>query len=225
MVGIVVTGDELVEANMKPMAGQIRNSNGPMLTALTVRSGALPRYLGIAPDDEAILTSVIKEGLSTTNVLLLAGGVSVGQFDLVPKVLQSLGVTIHFHQVRMKPGKPLLFGSKGDCLVFGLPGNPVSAFVSFELFVRPTLRTLAGKPAAWHPTIRATLAEAFTTTNDRPTYHPVKLHGHRDGATVTPLPWFSSADLRALLAANSLMALPAGEVNYAAGDVVDVVVI
>ncbi|MGL6075866.1 MAG: molybdopterin molybdotransferase MoeA [Fimbriiglobus sp.] len=225
MVGIIVTGDELVEANMKPMGGQIRNSNGPMLTALTVRAGALPRYLGIARDTEAILKSVIQEGLTTTQVVVLAGGVSAGKFDLVPQVLESLGVTIHFHQVRMKPGKPFLFGTKGNTLVFGLPGNPVSSFVGFELFVRPALRVLAGRGAAWHPPIRATLAEAFTTTNDRPTYHPAKLHGRREGATVTPLPWFGSADLRGLLSADALLVLPAGEVTKAAGDIVEVVVI
>ncbi len=223
-VSIFVTGNELVEANRKPRGGQIRNSNGPMLVAQTARAGALPRYLGVGTDDEAVLGSLVREGL-LSNVLILSGGVSVGKFDLVPKVLESLGVTIQFHHVRMKPGKPILFGTKGDTLVFGLPGNPVSAFVGFELFVKPALRVLSGKTVAWHPPVRATLAEPFTTSNDRPTYHPAKLHGDKTGATVTPLPWSGSADLRAMLNANALLVLPAGDVRGETGDVMDVMVL
>jgi molybdopterin molybdotransferase len=114
LVNILVTGNELVETNMKPMGGQIRNTNGPMLMALAMRTGALPRYLGIARDDTNVMTSLVREGLSTGKILILSGGVSVGKFDLVPDVLKSLGVEIHFHHVRMKPGKPLLFGTKGE---------------------------------------------------------------------------------------------------------------
>ena len=109
--------------------------------------------------------------------------------------------------------------------MFGLPGNPVSAFVGFELFVKPALRALSGKTVAWHPPIRATLAEPFTTSNDRPTYHPAKLHGDKTGATVTPLPWSGSADLRAMLNANALLVLPAGDVRGETGDVMDVMVL
>ena len=217
-VAIVTTGDELVEAGVTPTGAQIRNSNGPMLAGLVGRAGGVPRGLGTARDDEAALTAVVRDGL-TADVLLLVGGVSVGTFDLVPQVLASLGVTAHFHKVRMKPGKPLFFGSLGDTLVFGLPGNPVSAFVCFELFVRPALRVLAGLPPAWCPPLSGELAEPFAASNDRPTFHPVRLAGTR----VTPLPWFGSADLRGLLAADALWQLPAGDVRYAAGDAVTVV--
>jgi len=223
-VAIFVTGNELVEPNRRPRGGQIRNSNGPLLMALTARAGSLPRYLGIGKDDTVVLESLVREGL-LSDVLILSGGVSAGKFDLVPQVLESLGVKIHFHHVRMKPGRPVLFGTKGKTMVFGLPGNPVSAFVCFELFVKPALRALSGKNIAWHPPVRATLAESFTTSNDRPTYHPAKLHGDKSGATVTPLPWSGSADLRALLTANALLVLPAGDVRGETGDVMDVIIL
>jgi molybdopterin molybdotransferase len=217
-VGVLVTGNELVEANTKPMGGQIRNTNGPMLVAQAVRAGSLPRYLGIARDDEAVMRSLIQEGLMTSNILLLSGGVSVGQYDLVPDVLKSLGVEIHFHHVRMKPGKPLLFGTKGDVLVFGLPGNPVSAHVGFELFVRPAIGMMGGHGAAWREE-KLPLTASLSVNHDRPTYHPAVVS--REG--VRPLPWFGSADLRGLLAANGFVVLPPGEVNYPAGEPVTVV--
>ena len=220
-VAIVTTGDELVGAGVTPAGAQIRDSNGPMLAGLVQRAGATPRRLGPARDDEAALTAMLRDALATAEVVLVVGGVSVGAFDLVPQVLASLGVTAHFHKVRMKPGKPLLFGTQGDKLVFGLPGNPVSAFVGFELFVRPALRALAGLPPAWHPPTTGTLAADFAAGNDRPTFHPVKL----SGSSVLPLPWFGSADLRALLAADALMRLPAGNVALRAGDPVPLVLI
>ena len=218
VAAILTTGDELVEAGVTPKGAQIRNSNGPMLAGLVQRAGGVPHNLGTARDDEGALTALMRDGL-TANVLLLVGGVSVGKFDLVPQVLTNLGVTAHFHKVRMKPGKPLLFGTLGEKLVFGLPGNPVSAHVCFELFVRPALRVLAGLPPVWCPPVAGRLAADFVASNDRPTFQPVRLSGH----AVTPLPWFGSADLRGLLAADALWHLPAGDVRYAAGDAVNVV--
>jgi molybdopterin molybdotransferase len=195
-VGIVVTGDEVVEANMKPRPGQVRNSNGPMLAAQTVRCGGLPRYLGIARDDRAITKSLISEGIEVSDVVLIAGGMSVGEYDIVPEVLKDLGVSIHFRQIRMKPGKPILFGTtaKGK-LVFGLPGNPVSAFVGFELFVRPAVRILGGHAEAGPRTIRLPLAEGLAETNDRPTYRPAKLELGEGGWSVRPLATTGAPDL------------------------------
>ena len=218
---VVATGNELVEPAMKPHGGQIRNTNGPMLMAQAASAGALPRYLGIATDDADVLASYVREGLEISDVLVFAGGVSAGKFDLVPDVLKANGVDIHFHHVRMKPGKPLLFGTKGDKLVFGLPGNPVSAFVGFELFIRPALRALAGHKTAGPRERKYELAEPLTANHDRPTYHPARIHFPTQ--TVRPLPWSGSADLRAILTANGLIELPAGAVNLEAGERVNVV--
>lgn len=219
-VGILATGDELVEADVEPGPGQIRNSNGPMLAALVARAGGVPKYLGIVRDDVSELRERIGVALQESDVLLLTGGVSVGKLDLVPGVLADLGVTAHFHKVRMKPGKPLLFGTQEDKLVFGLPGNPVSALVGFELFVRPALRKLAGHANPGPTEVSLPLAESVSANHDRPTYAPGKLEGGR----VQPLPWSGSGDLRAMLDADAWIVLPPGEVRLQAGETISVLV-
>jgi molybdopterin molybdotransferase len=215
-VAVLSTGDEVVEAPERPGPGLIRNGNGPMLAAQVARAGALPRYLGIARDRLDSLRPLVAEGLKA-DVLVLSGGVSAGKLDLVPAVLEGLGVQAHFHKVTMKPGKPVLFGSRGDTLVFGLPGNPVSALVCFELFVRPALRRLMGHAEAGPRTIQVPLAEDFAYRSDRPTYYPARLEVTDDGWRVRAVPWFGSADLRSLTAANALVVLPAGDHRHQAG--------
>lgn len=225
-VGVIATGDELVEANMRPKPGQIRNTNGPMLTAQTVRGGGLPRYLGIARDDRPIMNSLVREGIEVSDVVLIAGGVSVGDFDLVPDVLKELGVTFHVRQVRMKPGKPLLFGTTpAGKLVFGLPGNPVSAFVCFELFVRPALRILGGHAQAGPRTIRLPAAAGMAESNDRPTYRPAKLELGAAGWSARPLAWSGSPDLVGMQPADALLVLPAGDTRVDPGAIMDVVLL
>src|SRR5262249_24598068 len=129
-LAILSTGDEVVEAPARPGPGQIRNGNGPMLVGQAGRAGALPHYLGIAGDRLDSLRPLVAEGLRAP-VLVLSGGVSAGKLDLVPGVLGDLGVEAHFHKVEMKPGRPILFGTRAGSagavpsLVFGLPGNPV----------------------------------------------------------------------------------------------------
>src|SRR5439155_7985246 len=129
------------------------------------------------------------------DVLLLSGGVSAGKLDLVPGVLQALDVQPHFHKVAMKPGKPLFFGTGGCTLVFGLPGNPVSSFACFELFVRPALRVLRGLSEPGPRIVQAELTEDFPYRTDRPTYHPALLMAHERGWRVRITPWFGSPDL------------------------------
>ena len=221
VVAILATGDELVEAPHKPGPGHIRNGNGPLLVGQVSRAGGVPRYLGIARDEIASLRALMTGGLQAP-VLVLSGGVSAGKMDLVPHVLGELGVEPHFHKVEMKPGKPVFFGTRGDTLVFGLPGNPVSVMVCFELFVRPAIRRLAGHADAGPRIVHAVLAEDFPYRTDRPTYHPARLDDGPDGWRVRVVPWFGSPDLRALTQANAFAVLPVGDHQHRAGQRLEV---
>jgi molybdopterin molybdotransferase len=223
-VNVVATGNELVDPHRTPEPGQIRNSNGPMLEALAVSAGAEATQLDILRDDPDEMRRVIGGALAS-DVLILAGGVSVGKFDLVPQVLEELGVAVHVRQVRMKPGKPLLFGTRDRTLVFGLPGNPVSAFVCIELFARPALRALAGDPEPGPRVTSLPMAEPVAEANDRPTYRPAKLEFTPTGLAVRPLPWLGAPDLRGLRPADALLVLPPGEARMDAGQVAPAVVL
>lgn len=216
-VTILATGDELVEASEVPGPGQIRNSNGPMLLAQACRAGAVPFFLGVAPDQPESLRERIGEGLAAP-ILVLSGGVSVGKHDLTPGVLQELGVTTCFHGVALKPGKPVFFGTRGSTLVFGLPGNPVSAFVCFELFVRPAIRRLRGLKDPGFRLVPVELAEDLAYRSERPVFHPAWL----EKATVRPVAWLGSADLKALTQANAFIFLPGGQQRRQAGQRVEV---
>lgn len=214
-VAILATGNELVPHDSQPAAGQIRNSNGPLLVSLVSQAGATARDLGIGRDREEELDALIGCGLEQ-DVLLLSGGVSAGVLDLVPACLVRSGVRQVFHKVRLRPGKPLWFGVSEGRLVFGLPGNPVSSLVCFELFVRPALAVLQGKAAA-ELAQRAQLARDFSVRGDRESYLPAVLHSAESGPTVNPVEWRGSADQRALVAANCLAHFPPGDVMYPAG--------
>jgi molybdopterin molybdotransferase len=218
-VAILSTGDEVVEAPDRPGPGQIRNSNGPMLVAQTCRAGGIPRYLGIARDRIDHLRPLVSEGLQAA-ILILSGGVSAGKLDLVPGVLREAGVTEHFHKVEMKPGKPVLFGTTADgTLVFGLPGNPVSSLVCFELFVRPAIRRLRGQDDPGTGLVPARLSEDYAYRTDRPTYHPASLEMTSEGWRVRAAPWFGSPDLRGLTRSNAFVVFPAGDHLHRAGQV------
>jgi molybdopterin molybdotransferase len=222
-VAILSTGDEIVEPSAMPGPSQIRNSNGPMLTAQVVRAGGVPRYLGVASDRGESLRPLIADGLRD-DVLILAGGVSAGKLDLVPQALAEVGVRPLFHKVAMKPGKPILFGVAPRAggiapprLVFGLPGNPVSSLVCFELFVRPALRGLMALPPGPRM-VQATLTDDFAHRTDRPTYHPARLRAESAGWIVQPVPWVGSPDLRGVALANAFVVLPEGDHRHRAGE-------
>ena len=216
-VAILSTGSELIDPRATPAHGQTRNSNGPMLAAAVAELGAEPIPLGIAADRPEAIRAAVSQGLAA-DVLVLSGGVSAGDLDLVPAIFAACGVERVFHKVRLKPGKPVWFGrlARGggstSALVFGLPGNPASSLVCFQLFVRPALAILAGRPAAaWHlPRERGVLVTPAKAAADRPVYLPCRLD--REAATlhITPLPWTGSSDLVGLAVADGLVALPAG---------------
>ncbi len=238
-VAVLSTGNELVPCDQVPGPGQIRNSNGPLLLAAVERTNATPVELGIARDEKEDLQRLISLGLQSADILVLSGGVSAGDLDLAPDVLKQLNVVEVFHKVKLKPGKPIWFGtrlceppSNREQLVFGLPGNPVSSLVCFELFVRPAIEQMSGKVSSQTPsfgatTVSAQLTAPFQHRGDRPTFHPAQLELHHEpfgqGANlVTPLRWHGSADLRTLTSANALVCFPSGDRDYCIGEIVEV---
>lgn len=142
-VAIINTGGEIVSPGKKLNRNKIYNANGPMMVGLLRNYGIEPLFLGIVKDEPEQLAQVIQQGLGS-DVLLISGGVSMGDYDFIPQVLKKLKVKGVFHKVRLKPGKPFFFGRKGKCNVFGLPGNPVSNFLAYFLFVSPTLNKMQG---------------------------------------------------------------------------------
>ena len=229
-VGILATGDELVPIASRPGPGQIRNSNEAMLGAQTRRAGGQPVLLGIARDNSAELRERIGAGLEF-EVLLLSGGVSEGTHDLVPSVLAELGVRNVFHKVNIRPGKPLWFGVlKGERVggdsptyVFGLPGNPVSSLVCFEVFVRPCLRRLMGVEPALPQPLHARLMQEHVAQGERPTYNPARLGWGDQGPRVELVRWHGSSDLQAMVEANALAIFPGGEATCERGTLIDVI--
>jgi molybdopterin molybdotransferase len=205
------------------------------LAAAAELAGADVVALGIARDDPAELADRIQQGL-TCDALVIAGGVSAGRLDLVPAALRTAGVQQVFHKVSLKPGKPLWFGVRHGAgrptLVFGLPGNPVSSRVCFELFVRPALERVRGAMPTGTPRLAARLGCSFQHVGDRPTYYPGRWQsvggdlsspaGSPSPPWVAPLSWHGSGDLHALSQASVLIHFPAGEHVYAAGDLVEV---
>lgn len=223
-VAVLATGDELVPPGEEPGPGRLRNSNGPMLEALARRAGAEVRNLGIARDDETELRRGIASGLEA-DVLLLSGGVSMGLYDLVGRALRSAGAEILFERVAIRPGKPFTFARRGATLVFGCPGNPVSSYVTFQVFARPALRRLASHPAPrWRPE-PGRLAAPIRRKPGRAGYVQARAV-HRDGRLeVAPVPTSGSADLVSCARGNALAIVPAGAESLPAGSGVEVILL
>jgi len=221
---VLATGNELVHHSESPPPGCIRNSNAPMLQAQLAAAGAIPRMLRTAQDSLEGLRRQIQTGLRA-DVLLLTGGVSAGILDLVPQVLREEGVEEILHGVRMKPGKPLFVGvlrqSGRQCLVFGLPGNPVSSLACFELFVRPVLERMGGRTSV--SSLRALLTRNFTVRGDRTICQPVQLRLSEGHLTAEPLAWNSSADLKSASDANGMAIFEPERGDYVAGEMVQVI--
>ncbi len=206
-IAILATGDELVDPHIKPMPGQIRNSNSFMLQALCARLGLKARILGVAKDDKNALRFQIAQGLKH-DVLLMTGGVSMGDLDLVQDVLKELGVKLFYQKVAIKPGKPTVFGKIGDKLVFALPGNPVSSATVFEVIVRPALRKMMGYPVYQNPQVTANLTEYFANKSQRENYHP-SVCWYEDGQFFCrPLETRGSGDIASFARSNAYLICP-----------------
>lgn len=196
-VAALATGSELVPANQTPGEGQIRNSNSIALMSAVENLGAIGHDLGIALDQEATLREAIRRAL-TQDVVILSGGVSAGQRDLVPWALQEEGVEILFHHVAIKPGRPVLYGVRDATHVFGLPGNPVAAFVCFWMLVRPLLFQLMGRDPFESRPISAVWKGPNMTAFPLRRFIGVGWNETSNGAEVTPVPTRGSADLNSL---------------------------
>jgi len=216
-VGVIATGDELVEPSVVPSAGQIRNSNSFQLMAQATRAGARPVYYGIAADTEEAIESTLRRAMTENDIVLLSGGVSMGDFDLVPAVMKSCGLDIRFDQVAMKPGKPATFATAPEAVCFGMPGNPVSAFVVFEVIVRPYLMACMGRNVT-APKVAVTLAANLQRRRtERLEFVPVRLNDRGEAERVA---YHGSAHFFALSQADGLLEIPVGVGQIEAGTTV-----
>lgn len=220
-VAVVSTGDELVPVDREPGNGQIRDSNGPMLSALVRQVGGIPYSSGPARDDRRSLVDAIESNLGHADLVVMTGGVSAGVRDLVADVVAHLGEAAKF-RVAMQPGMPQVVGRVGDVPVLGLPGNPVSAFVSFEVFVRPALRVLQGRRDLLRPAVTAVLGADVTSPPHKRSYLRVRMS--RDGArwVATPTGHQGSHMLTSIAAADGLAEVPADVTSMAAGEQITV---
>lgn len=226
-VAILATGDELVEVSAKPEANQIRNSNTYSLAAQVQLGGGEPVCLSVAPDEKSALTMLIQKGLSA-DLLLLSGGVSMGQFDLVEEVLASLHASFFFTGVEIQPGRPVVFGQvelgkdSAPAPFFGLPGNPVSTMVTFELFVRPVLEALSGAPPVRLPVTKARLGKEIKTKTGLTRFLPAILSGGVQDPEVEVIPWQGSGDILAAARANCYAVVPPTRDHIAAGEMISI---
>ena len=223
-VAILATGEELVDLGDTPDVGQIFNSNSYALAAQVLEAGGEPVLLGIARDNAEDLTRHINDGLAA-DLLITSGGVSVGDFDLVKSTLGGLGNDMRFWRVRMKPGKPMAFGVLSGKPVFGLPGNPVSTMVSFELFVRPSLLKMQGHENLFRTMVEARLLHPLTKSPER--RHYVRSIVYRDGGewAVRAIEAQGSNILHSMVRANALVVFPEYETELAAGGRVQVILL
>lgn len=219
-VSVLATGDEIVEVTQIPGPAQIRNSNSFSLYGQVRRNGGVPRLLETAGDKREALRQQIQLGLES-DVLLVSGGVSMGKYDLVEPVFEELGIQVHFNSVSMRPGKPTVFATWRSRWVFGLPGNPVSTFVAFELFVRPVLQALQGLPPAGLPLVRGVLQAEITEKSGRTAFLPAVVRGGNARLEIMPIQWKGSADIFAAVDANALVIVPLEVAGLSAGQEAD----
>ena len=219
-VRVLSTGDEVVEPAEEPLPHQIRNSNAGTLLAQLHEMGIAGEYLGIAGDDGDALDRGLARGLEA-DLLLITGGVSVGKYDLVADALARAGMELLFHKVAIKPGKPILVGRRAGCLVIGLPGNPVSTYCGFELFVAPALRRLSGRSVATRTPVRAELAGPLRNKPGRRTFHLARLEFRGARFVAIPVATTGSGDLLSMVRANAFLITDADQGDCPAGTLLD----
>jgi molybdopterin molybdotransferase len=214
-VAILPTGDEIVEAGETPEPFQIRNSNAWSMAVQVARAGGDPQILPIARDNVESTRALVEEGL-THDLLLLSGGVSAGKYDIVERVLSDLGAEFFFTRVRIQPGQPVVFGIARGTFFFGLPGNPASTMVTFEIFARAAVELLGGASETPLPLLHAKMWKGFRQKPGLTRFLPA--HVSDDGVTVEPLSWHGSGDVASLARANAFMVTEPERETWSTGD-------
>jgi molybdopterin molybdotransferase len=218
-IGIISTGDEIVEPYAKPAATQIRNTNSYQLIAQCLDFGVTPAYYGIVPDTKEAISGVIEKAKQENDLIILTGGVSMGDFDLVPALLKEKGFTILFDKIAVQPGKPAVFGRDSNKFVFGMPGNPVSSFIVFEFLVKEFLAGMMGLKSH-QKIIRCKLAGDFTRKNStRLMRIPVKIN---IDAKAEIIEYHGSAHINSYSLADGIVSIPIGTNELKKGTIVDV---
>jgi molybdopterin molybdotransferase len=224
-VAVLATGDELVDLNLPPGPNEIRNSNSYSLAAQVHDAGGDAMILPVARDEAAEMAILLRNGLQS-DLLLLSGGVSMGKYDVVEAVLAALGAEFFFTGVAIQPGKPVVFGQvtlDGKTTpFFGLPGNPVSTMMTFQLFVRPVLDALGGARCAPLPFVQAKLKEALATKTGLTRFLPARLGGSLESPEVERVLWHGSGDLMSIVNSTCYIVVPPNREQLEAGEIVTV---
>jgi molybdopterin molybdotransferase len=216
---ILPTGDEVIAVNEQPAEFQVRNSNACSLAVQVTRAGGVPELLPVAKDEYAHTRGLVERGLCA-DLLLLSGGVSAGKYDIVERVLADLGAEFYFDRVLIQPGQPLVFGRAGGTFFFGLPGNPASTMVTFEIFARAAVELLGGQQEVALPLPRARLTKDFRHRVGLTRFLPAQVSA--DGSEITPVEWHGSSDVPALARANAYLVADAEQAEWKKGDLMRV---
>ena len=218
-VAIIATGDEIVDVGDQPLEYQIRNSNVESLAVQVARAGGLPWVLPVARDNYESTRRMVELGLQC-DMLLMSGGVSAGKYDIVERVLADLGAEFYFDRVLIQPGQPLVFGRVQGKFVFGLPGNPASTMVTFELFARSAIELLSGQTETSLPLLWSRLTADFHTKPGLTRFLPARLSA--GGTEITPVRWTGSGDVPALARSNAFLVTEPDRESWAVGDLIRV---
>ena len=219
LIAVMVSGDEIVEPHIKPENSKIRNSNGYQLLSQLIRSGCKVDYKGIVPDRMTELEHIIKYSFEESRILIITGGASKGDYDLVPHVMHQLGFRTHFTEVAIQPGKPFNFSTRKNMVCFGLSGNPVSSFVQFEMLVRPYIQSVLGMNKSLSQ-LKIPMGEAFYRKKaERQYFFPVRIS---EDSMAIPLEFHGSAHINALAKADGIVSIPIGKTQLEKGELVHV---
>ncbi|MFL6214351.1 MAG: gephyrin-like molybdotransferase Glp [Blastocatellia bacterium] len=224
-VAVISTGSELVDVAERPVGAQIRNSNCYTIAAYAEGAGAVVENLGSVEDSLPATCAALERAAESNEVVITSGGVSMGDYDLVKAALNELGAQIYFDKVSIRPGKPTVFAQRGTTYFFGLPGNPVSTSVTFNVFARPAIRRLQGAGDPLLPTVTAALSHSIKDASNRRSYLPGRLLIREGRALVESLRWGGSSDLVAFMNAAALIIVNEATHAVAEGELVEVLVL